>query len=219
MKRTLATRTRLLVALAALLLVPVFFLPIWTIALEAPQYPEGIGMEIMVNTIRGQSEWDLQNINGLNHYIGMKEIHPDSIRELDVMPWLLGGLAVFGLVAAALGRRRLVQAWLIVFVLLALAGFADFWMWGYDYGHNLNPDAAIKVPGMAYQPPVIGSKQLLNFTAHSWPGVGGILAFASMALVAFALVLERRRTRRIDRPLPSTARAAARRTELGHARA
>jgi copper chaperone NosL len=202
MRQRLATRSRMLAAVAALLLVPVFFLPIWTIELVAPQYPEGIGMEIMVNTIRGQSEWDLQNINGLNHYIGMKEIHPDSIRELDIMPWLLGGLLVFALVVAATGRKRLLQAWVVAFVLLAAAGLVDFWMWGYDYGHNLNPDAAIKVPGMAYQPPLIGSKQLLNFRAYSWPGAGGLAAFASLGLGVLALWLERRR----GRPAPHEAR-------------
>lgn len=189
--KSLTPRSRMVTALAALLLVPVFFLPIWSISLEAPQYPEGIGMHIMVNTIRGQGEWDLQNINGLNHYIGMKEIHPESIRELDFMPWLLGGLAVFGLVAAATGRKRLLQVWVIAFVLLAAAGLVDFYKWGYDYGHNLNPDAAIKVPGMAYQPPLIGSKQLLNFTAHSWPGVGGMLAIGSLLLGVVALFLSR----------------------------
>jgi copper chaperone NosL len=214
MKQRLTTRSRMLAALAALLLVPAFFLPIWTIDLVAPQYPEGIGMEIMVNTIRGQSEWDLQNINGLNHYIGMKEIHPESIRELDIMPWLLGGLLVFALVAAATGRKRLLQAWVIAFVLLAAAGLVDFWMWGYDYGHNLNPDAAIKVPGMAYQPPLIGSKQLLNFRAYSWPGLGGLSAFAAMGVGVLALWLERGHN---PQRQTEAARAATRRGEAKHA--
>lgn len=193
MTRQMTYRSRLIVALAALLLVPVFFLPVWTIDLEAPQYPEGIGMEIMINTIRGQNEWDLQNINGLNHYIGMNEIHPESIRELDIMPWLLGGICVLGLVAAATGRKRVLQVWVALFLLLGAAGITDFWLWGYDYGHNLNPDAAIKVPGMAYQPPLIGSRQLLNFTAHSWPGAGGVLAFVSLGLGSAVLWLERGR--------------------------
>lgn len=215
MKPILSNRSRVLTAAAALLLLPVFFLPIWTIDLEAPQYPEGIGMEIMVNTIRGQSEWDLQNINGLNHYIGMKEIHPESIRELDVMPWLVGGLSLFGIAAAATGRRRVLQLWLAAFVLLAVAGLVDFWLWGYDYGHNLNPDAAIKVPGMAYQPPLIGSKQLLNFTAHSWPGAGGLLAFASMALAGLALWVGRARGEALRRG--STAALTAAPSRIKHA--
>ncbi len=215
MSKRLTSRTRVLVAVAALLLVPAFFLPLWTIDLVAPQYPEGLGMEIMVNTIRGQGEWDLQNINGLNHYIGMKEIHPESIRELDLMPWLLGALALFGGLVAATGRRRLLQVWIVTFVLLALAGLVDFYLWGYDYGHDLNPDAAIKVPGMAYQPPLIGSKQLLNFTARSWPGVGGLLAVAALLLGMAALWLDGRR--RGGRPAANVAVGHAPRTELGHA--
>ncbi|HEU5210158.1 MAG TPA: hypothetical protein VFU06_12260 [Longimicrobiales bacterium] len=217
MKTRLTNRTRALVAMAALLLVPAFFLPLWTINLDAPQYPEGLGMDIMVNTIRGQGEWDLQNINGLNHYIGMKEIHPESIRELQVMPWLLGGLAAFGLVVAAAGRRRLLQGWVIAFVLLALAGLVDFYIWGYDYGHNLNPDAAIKVPGMAYQPPLIGSKQLLNFTAYSWPGIGGMLMIASLLIGIVMLWLDGRRSPRAPEEKAATGRVSV--GELGHARA
>jgi copper chaperone NosL len=54
-------------------------------------------------------------------------------------------------------------------VVLGIAGLIDFYMWGYDYGHNLNPRAPIKVPGMSYQPPLIGCKQLLNINACSWP--------------------------------------------------
>lgn len=215
MSKRLTNRTRVLVAVAALLLVPAFFLPLWTIDLVAPQYPEGLGMEIMVNTIRGQGEWDLQNINGLNHYIGMKEIHPESIRELDLMPWLLGLLVVFGGLVAASGRRRLLQVWIVAFVLLALAGLVDFYLWGYDYGHDLNPDAAIKVPGMAYQPPLIGSKQLLNFTARSWPGLGGLLAVASLLLGIAALWLDGRRSG--GRPAQDAAAGRVAHTELGHA--
>lgn len=217
MRGKLTNRTRGLVALAALLLMPAFFLPLWTINLDAPQYPEGLGMDIMVNTIRGQGEWDLQNINGLNHYIGMKEIHPESIRELRIMPWLLGGLAAFGLVTAAAGRRWLLQAWVVAFVLLAFAGLVDFYIWGYDYGHNLNPDAAIKVPGMEYQPPLIGSKQLLNFTAYSWPGPGGLLMIASLGIGMGALWFDRR-TRSDSGPASRTSTATVP-AELGHARA
>jgi copper chaperone NosL len=71
--------------------------------------------------------------------------------------------------------------WAGCFLLLAVAGLVDFYLWAYDYGHNLDIEhAAIKVPGMSYQPPIIGSKKLLNFTAHSWPGMGGWAAFASL---------------------------------------
>ena len=64
----------------------------------------------------------------------------------------------------------------------------DFWRWDYNYGHNLNPDAAIIVPGMAYQPPLIGYKQLLNFGAYSIPDIGGWL-FIGVGIILLLLVI------------------------------
>lgn len=173
---------RITMAIGALLLVALYFLPIWSISLEAPQYPEGIGLNIFINTIEGKQPQDLQNINGLNHYIGMKEIQPDSIAELKYMPPIIAFLIVTGLAVAFWGNRKWVMAWLILFIMLAIAGLVDFYLWEYDYGHNLNPNAAIKVPGMTYQPPLIGSKALLNFNAVSLPHTGFFFALASMVL-------------------------------------
>ncbi len=61
----------------------------------------------------------------------------------------------------------------VLFVCFGMVAMADFWKWEYNYGHTLNPDAAIIVPGMSYQPPLIGFKQLLNFGAYSIPDTGG----------------------------------------------
>jgi copper chaperone NosL len=208
------TLSRLLTAAAAVLLLGAFAFPVWRIDLEAPQYPEGIGMRIRVNTVEGIQPTDLENINALNHYIGMKAIRPDAIPELRYMPWVVGGLAAAGLAAAAWGRRRALVAWLGAFLAAGLAGLADFWRWGYDYGHDLDPQAIIKIPGMAYQPPLIGSKQLLNFTAHSWPDVGGVLAGLAFGLGVLALVVAARAGRdglTSQRPAlpPRAARAVA----------
>jgi hypothetical protein len=198
----LSKPARLLLAAAALLLSAAFVFPLWRINLIAPQYPEGLGLLIKVNTVTGVEPQDLQNINGLNHYIGMKAIVPDSIPELKLMPIALGALMLSGLVVAALGRRTLARAWVALFLIGSLAGMADFWYWQYDYGHNLDVEnAPIKVPGMSYQPPLFGSKQLLNFTATSWPGLGGLAAFGSLALAGFALVLDARGRRDEDEPL------------------
>ncbi|MDR9407199.1 MAG: hypothetical protein RI573_00020 [Balneolaceae bacterium] len=174
-----------IMAIAALLLGFVFITPIWTIDMEAPQYPEGIGMEISINKIEGKSKQDLQNINGLNHYIGMKPITPESIPELKIMPWIFGLLIVSGLGIAVWGNRTALLFWIILFILLAIAGLVDFYLWGYDYGHNLDPNAAIKIPGMTYQPPLIGSKQLLNINATSLPGFGFYVSLLSMGLATY----------------------------------
>ncbi len=147
-------------------------------------------MRIWVNTITGAKPHDLANINNLNHYIGMKRIEPDTIRELELMPWFVGFLAVTGFAAALLGRRWMLFVWFGILVAAGVAGMVDFWIWEYDYGHNLDPTAAIKIPGMSYQPPLVGSKPLLNFTAHSWPALGGWLIIAGGFVTAVDVLLE-----------------------------
>ncbi len=191
--------TRWAVGLGALLLGALYLLPLWHIALKAPQYPEGIGMYIWVDQITGQKPHDLQNINGLNHYIGMKPIDPDAIPELRFMPVALGALIAIGLGAALWGRRRGLYLWTAAFTAGALAGLADFYRWGYDYGHSLDPTAAIKIPGMSYQPPLLGSKQILNFIATSLPAAGGWIAFLVLAL-AIALTMREWRLGRSPAP-------------------
>ncbi|HEV2643263.1 MAG TPA: hypothetical protein VGT98_11170, partial [Candidatus Elarobacter sp.] len=167
-----------------------FIVPLWRIQLAAPQYPEGLGMQIGIHSIRGMTPNDLNNINGLNHYIGMKHITPEAIPELRIMPWLVGALVLFGLITAVSGRRRLLYAWATGFVLLAVGGLIDFWRWEYDYGHNIDFEhAIIKIPGMNYQPPLIGVKQLLNFTAVSWPDIGGWLAAVALVMTAAAVLI------------------------------
>jgi hypothetical protein len=188
---------RALVLLAAVLLASVYIFPLWNVRLTAPQYPEGLGMHIRINTVEGATENDLNNINNLNHYIGMKRIEAASIPELRFMPWIVAGLIVTGLGAAAVGRRKPIYAWSALLLTVAMVGLVDFWKWEYDYGHNLdNEHAVLKIPGMTYQPPLIGAKQLLNFRATSWPAPGGILAGVAMLLAAAAVFLVWRERRR-----------------------
>lgn len=200
--------------LAALLLAGMYFVPVWHIALKAPQYPEGLGMQIHLATITGDEPHQLKNINALNHYIGMQPIEPDAIPELRFMPWIVGALVALAIVAAIAGRRRLVQGWLAALAALAIAGMADFYRWGYDYGHNLDPNAVIQVPGMTYQPPLIGTKQLLNFTATSLPDVGAYLAFAAFVLGVLALRFARVRKAEQAEPV-QVASAATPRSSSG----
>ena len=185
---------RFLTLVAAVMLGTMYVTPVWSVRLVAPQYPEGIGMYIKLHTIEGVKEHDLDNINTLNHYIGMKVIEPDAIPELKYMPWIVAGLITAGVVVAAWGRRRLLVGWLGAFALLGAAGLYDFWRWSYDYGHNLDLEkAVIVVPDMSYQPPLIGTKVLLNFTASSWPSVGGAAAGIAFLLAAAALFVSYRR--------------------------
>lgn len=180
------SRNLFLVAVLSLGLMYVF--PLWQIKLSAPQYPEGIGMYIWVNKITGKNPHDLRNINNLNHYIGMKEIVPESIPELRIMPYLVGVLMALGLIVWWRNRRSGVAIWLALLVLLLIAGLVDFYLWEYDYGHNLDPHAAIKIPGMSYQPPLIGSKQLLNMRTTSLPHAGALAAALAVVLASASLL-------------------------------
>lgn len=188
---------RILILLASVLMIGVYVSPLWSVRLTAPQYPEGLGMQIRINTVEGATENDLNNINNLNHYIGMKRIEPDTIPELRIMPWIVAAIIVTGLATAALSKRKLIYAWTAAFFAIAIIGLIDFWKWEYDYGHHLdNEHAILKIPGMTYQPPLIGAKQLLNFRAVSLPAIGGILAGVALALAVTAVVLAWREQKR-----------------------
>lgn len=173
--------TRGVTAAAALALALLYVTPLWHIGLKAPQYPEGLGMYIWIDRITGVEPHHLNSINGLNHYIGMKEIVPESFPELRYMPVIVGVLIGLGVLVALWGNRKALFAWTGLFAAGAAVGLADFYRWGYAYGHDLNPRAAIKIPGMSYQPPFLGGKQLLNFHATSWPALGGWVAVIVMA--------------------------------------
>jgi copper chaperone NosL len=179
---------RWVLALASVAVLGVYAFPLWRVTLEAPQYPEGIGMLIHVSGVSGVQEHDLDNINGLNHYIGMARIEPDAIPELRFMPWVAAGIVLSGLLIAWRGSRRMAIGWATVVLATLCAGVYDFWRWEYNFGHNLSPDAAIRIPGLTYQPPLFGSKQILNFVAHSYPAAGGWLLIAAGVTIGSVLL-------------------------------
>ena len=172
--------------IGSLILVFVYFVPIWYISLDAPQFPEGLGLYIYVNSIKGFKPNDLESLNVLNHYIGMKKIVPEEIPEFKIIPIIIGALIVLGLIFSFIKKNQLKLLWIGLVFLGAVVGIYDYYRWGYDYGHNLNPNAIIKVPGMAYQPPLIGGKQLLNIYVFSFPYWGVGIIVLSMVLVALS---------------------------------
>ncbi len=176
--------------IGSLLLLSLFFLPMWNITLEAPQYPEPIGMQIYINKFADANPNDIQNINIMNHYVGMKDI-PESIPEFAIFPYFVIGMIVLGVLFGFIGNRKLYVAWFCLMVVLGSIAMYDFYLWEYDYGHNLKENAAIKFTTpdgepMAYQPPLIGSKMILNFNAISMPRIGTYLMVLGMGLSLFA---------------------------------
>jgi copper chaperone NosL len=199
----LAPVSRFALAFASLAIIATYFLPVWQIQLWAPQYPEGLNMKIWLSKLSG----DVEVINGLNHYIGMKHIKAEMFPEFKVLPYIVAAFIGIGLAAAIIGTRK----WLIGFIAFAvvflISAIIDFYRWGYDYGHDLDPTAPIQVPGMSYQPPIIGYRNLLNFTAYSGPDAGGWVIIGAGLLAGATLVYELffRRNRR--RATPSAGKA------------
>ncbi|MCO5249427.1 MAG: hypothetical protein M9887_10845 [Chitinophagales bacterium] len=182
----LKPHTRILTFLAALAVFVVIFVPIWRIELVAPQYPEGLEMFIHADKLSG----DVPIINGLNHYIGMRELHEKDFIEFAVLPYVIAVIAVMGVLVAIVNRRWALISWFVIYALFGVLAMIDFYQWLYNYGHNLDPTAPIKVPGMTYQPPMIGFKQLLNFGAYSIPDIGGWIMAGVGGLLGILVILE-----------------------------
>jgi copper chaperone NosL len=183
--------TRIAIAISALMLVSAYYVPLWQILMWAPQYPEGLDMKIWINNITG----DVKIISALNHYIGMKHIEVNMFPEFGYMIYIVGTVIGIGLITALANKRFMLIFYGLVILTCGIAALVDFYMWGYDYGHNLDPTAPIVVPGMSYQPPLIGTKQLLNFTAFSGPDIGGWIFLASGLLAFASLAFELYRSR------------------------
>jgi len=172
-------------------LVTLWFFPMWRIDLKAPQYPGGLTMTIWINDVKD----DVDVINGLNHYIGMKTIHKEDFKEFVYLPMTIMIFMGLGLVVLIWNRKIGYYIWTAIFTVIGLFSFYDFYKWEYDYGHNLDPKAPIQVPGMSYQPPLIGYKKLLNFEVLSQPHIAGWFYIAAGALLVFISFYEWRKSK------------------------
>ena len=196
-------KASIIMIIGSLLLLGLFKFPLWNIMLGAPQYPDPLGMNIYIDGIKGVSEFDLQNIDGLNHYIGMKTIpKADEMWEFSMFPKVIFGMALLGIIIGVLGfldkvSYKFFLGWFILMSVLGILGMYDFNNWLVDYGGNLDPHAIIKVTNpdgspMSYKPPLIGFKKLLNFDVTSLPHTGGYLMFVGMSLTLVAFWLGRK---------------------------
>jgi len=187
----------IIMIIGSLLLLGLFKFPLWNIVLGAPQYPDPLGMNIYIQGIEGVEEFDIQNIDGLNHYIGMKTIPKvEDMWEFQVFPMVIGVMVALGVIIGLLGFFRKVSykwflGWFILMSILGLMGMYDFNLWLIDYGTNLDPKAIMKLENldgtpMTYKPPLLGYQKMLNFDVDSWPSAGAYIIFVGMLLTVVA---------------------------------
>lgn len=189
-------KANIIMLIAALLPLALFVFPLWNITLEAPQYPIPLGMDIHINDFADAHPHDVKNINLMNHYVGMKYI-PEAIPEFKIFPLGIIITTIIGLIIGLKGGYKLFLFWFILMVVLSLAGFYDFYLWEHDYGHDLDPKAIMKFTNpdgsvMGFQPPVFGSKDILNFRAHSYPRLGALFLGLGIATSFIAFIIDKK---------------------------
>jgi hypothetical protein len=191
---TLDLGPRLMLGVAGLLLVAIFFFPLWNLTMFAPQYPDGLRLDIYSYKLEGGNRGqDVKEINILNHYIGMRDLVEDDFTEFKWLPFVVGALALLYLRAAVIGTVGQVLDVLVLNLYFSAFALGSFAHRLYQYGHTLAPTAAVKVA--PFMPPVFGSKQLANFTVFSYPSWASWAMAASTLLVMLAMVLAWRASR------------------------
>jgi len=194
LNQVLSPRARLAVLGAGGLLILAVFFPLWKITMFANQFPEGLRLSIYAHQlVGGNGGADLQGINILNHYIGMREIQAADFVEMKFIPFALGVFLLLGLRTAVFARVGNVVDLVVLFLYFATFSFGVFGYRMYTYGHQLSPEAPIKVA--AFTPPLFGHQRIANFDVYSYPGIGSILLLAFVLCLATVLFLEARRYR------------------------
>jgi hypothetical protein len=188
-------RSRLLMLAAAVCLAATVVFPLWNLTMFAPQYPDGLRLDIYAYRLEGGNRGqDVKEINVLNHYIGMRDLAPEDFAEFQWMPFVIGALGLLILRAVVIGS---IASVLDVTVLFVYLGAFSLWSFGYKlyrYGHDLAPTAAVKVD--PFMPPLFGGQQIANFSVYSYPQPASYAMGASLLLLALAFVFAWRQASR-----------------------
>ncbi len=179
---------RVLLIVAAALMAVTLVLPLWNLTMFAPQYGDGLRMDIYSYQLQGgRNGQDIKEINLLNHYIGMRDLSNDDFTEFKWMPFALGALALLMLRSAVQGTMASLVDSLVLFCYF---GAFSLWSFGYKlyvYGHNLAPGSAVKVA--PFTPPIFGYEQIANFEVYSYPRAGTYVMIAAGLALFVALGL------------------------------
>jgi len=192
--------SRLALVALAVPLVLTFTQPLWNITMVAPQYPNGLSLDIYTHKVEGgRNGADIQEINTLNHYIGMAHIDRVALSDLDWLPFAFGGLTILALRVAAIGTISSLIDLTVVSLYFSLFAMARFVYRLWLLGHNLDPMAPVKMT--PFTPPVFGTEHIANFTVTSLPrlasGYAAVFVVGVCLLTAWHLIIGRREAARL----------------------
>ncbi len=176
-----------LLLVARILLLTSLFLPYWHMELQAPQYPSGLHMTAYLNHLTG----DVAEIDGLNHYIGMRSLYEAAQLEREVGVFIMIAFVVLLELAAYIHSRWAVL--LVAPVVFFPAVFlVDLQLWMRHFGLNLDPDAPLSNAIKPFVPTALGRGGIGQFVTIATPGVGLYLATAASVVLIAALFFHRR---------------------------
>ena len=177
----------LFMSLAAVLLIASILVPYWKMTLHAPQYPKGLAVQAYVNRMVG----DVKEIDGLNHYIGMRPLAEAASLELSlsIAAIVVISLLVLGTIFVHTRWAALLALPAVLFPILFLGDLA-FWL--YTFGHNLDPTAPLSSSIEPFAPPVLGEGKVGQFRTVAEPDIGLIIAALASLLIIVGLFFHRR---------------------------
>lgn len=173
-----------LIIAAVILVISVQF-PWWKMDFFAPQYPEGLDIIVYPDKVEG----DIDIINNLNHYIGMKEFSTESFPELSYLPYIAYAFAALTLIVALLRKKLYLYILTVLFIIGGAVGLVDMHFWLKTYGTELDPMAAMELE--PFVPPILGKNVIANFTTYSKFGIGGYLLGVVFLIYIFCLWKDR----------------------------
>ena len=175
---------------AAILLMISMVLPYWSMKFYAPQFPKGLSVYVYVDHIVGGTANDIQEIDTLNHYLGMPKLETGGQLERSISV-----VAIIALGFLLLASVFVHNQWAAVFALPAI-GFpfmflADLWYILDTFGHSLKPDSALGGAIKPFTPPIFGAGKVGQFSTLAEPQAGLLLAFAAVLVVLVGLYFHR----------------------------
>jgi len=176
----------IMILAASILFISIFF-PYWKLTLFAPQYPGGLEAKMYVNRLTG----DIQEIDGLNHYIGMKPMGEAAVLERTLSIFMIVGLVL--LIAGTIFVHSPFALFLCIpAILYPLFFLGDLYFWMRTFGMNLDSNAPLSNAIQPFVPPLLGEGKIAQFlTVASWE-IGLYMSFAASILIIVGLYYHRK---------------------------
>lgn len=182
-------RSRGLILLAAILVIPALITPLWHVTFVSSRYPNDLNLNIYAHTLEGGTESDLLEINALNYYLGIRSIDQEKFPVFRWFPFILGAVILLCLRAIVLGKMsKLVD----LFFLVTYAGLFALWSFRSTlsaYGHSINSIAAVKIE--PFMPPMFGTITVANVDVSGLPGFGAFVMVLIPLILLAAVFLSR----------------------------